>query len=98
LPPDDPKLNLKNKVSRELYVFQTLMQCDMFQEERFYWELKTQNVEAYRRQKVQNYLFVEEPSTQPRFVDHSDMPKNLILDYFTKFRVYVNKGLRQQMS
>lgn len=58
-------------------------------EKEFKWQYQDNpSIELYRRSMIPFYLLEHEAITFPRYVDYSDLSKNLCSEYTTNIKLY----------
>ena len=70
-----------NKVKREEYKLDTLLDRHQQQKE---WFFNNSTAESYRRQMIPFYLLEPECNKYPRYIDHSNINTSLTIDYKLK--------------
>ncbi len=75
------KSQIENKIKREEYKIQELLDHKKFSE---IWEFKNPVADRYRRSMVPFYLLVMESNRYPLYVDNSNLNGNLTNDFKLK--------------
>ena len=75
-----------------------LLQLDVY-DKQFKWQFdQNEYMESYRRSMVPFYLMEHESMVYPRYVDFSDLSKNLCQDYTVSIRFTLSTDIKDEIN